>query len=64
MTEQKRTDNRSAVRELTDDNVVVVMVRAVVPPDIEKRLRDMAAKDGRTLSAMIARILIKAVDKD
>jgi hypothetical protein len=41
-----------------------VMVRAVVPPDIEKKLRDMAAKDGRTLSAMIARILMKAVDKE
>jgi len=40
------------------------MVRAVVPPDVEKKLRDMAAKDGRTLSAMIARILVKAVDKE
>lgn len=40
------------------------MVRGIVPPDYEKKLRDMAAKDGRTLSAMIARILKKAVDKE
>jgi hypothetical protein len=41
-----------------------IMVRAIVPPDIAKKLIDMAAKDGRTLSAMIARILMKAVDKE
>jgi hypothetical protein len=40
------------------------MVRAVVPPDVEKKLRDMAAKDGRSLSAMIARILMKAVERE
>ena len=39
----------------------VVMVRSVVAPDVERRLREMAQADGRTLSTMIALILTRAV---
>ena len=39
----------------------VVMVRSVVAPEVERRLREMAQADGRTLSAMIALILTRAV---
>ena len=39
-----------------------VMVRAVVPPDVEKKLREMAAEESRTLSAMIA-LMTRAVEK-
>jgi hypothetical protein len=39
----------------------VVMVRSVVAPEVERRLREMAEADGRTLSAMIALILTRAV---
>jgi len=38
----------------------VVMVRSVVAPEVERRLREMAQADGRTLSAMIALILTRA----
>ena len=40
-----------------------VMVRAVVPPDVEKKLREIAAEESRTLSAMIALILTSAAEK-
>jgi hypothetical protein len=39
----------------------VVMVHSVVAPEVERRLREMAQADGRTLSAMIALILTRAV---
>jgi len=39
-----------------------VMVRAVVPPQVEQKLREMAAKESRTLSAMAALILTRAVE--
>jgi hypothetical protein len=39
----------------------VVMVRSVVAPEVGRRLREMAEADGRTLSAMIALILTRAV---
>jgi hypothetical protein len=39
----------------------VVMVSSVVAPEVERRLREMAQADGRTLSAMIALILTRAV---
>src|SRR5215469_5654713 len=38
----------------------VVMVRSVVAPEVERRLREIAQSDGRTLSAMIALILTRA----
>ena len=38
----------------------VVRVRSVVAPEVERRLREMAQADGRTLSAMIALILTRA----
>ena len=39
----------------------VIMVSSVVAPEVERRLREMAQADGRTLSAMIALILTRAV---
>jgi hypothetical protein len=48
----------SALSPLTDR---VVMVQSVVAPEVERRLREMAQADGRTLSAMIALILTRAV---
>jgi hypothetical protein len=47
----------SALSPLTER---VVMVRSVVAPEVERRLREMAQADGRTLSAMIALILTRA----
>ena len=41
-----------------------VMVRAIVPLEIEEKLRELAARESRTLSGMIARILVKVVDKE
>jgi hypothetical protein len=40
----------------------VVMVSSVVAPEVERRLREMAQAEGRTLSAMIALILTRAVN--
>ena len=40
----------------------VVMVSSVVAPEVERRLREMAQANGRTLSAMIALILTRAVN--
>ena len=37
------------------------MVSSVVAPEVERRLREMAQANGRTLSAMIALILTRAV---
>ena len=39
----------------------VVMVQSLVAPEVDRRLREMAQADGRTLSAMIALILTWAV---
>jgi CopG-like RHH_1 or ribbon-helix-helix domain, RHH_5 len=39
------------------------MVRAIVPPDVERKLKEMAAKESRTLSAMIALLLARAVEQ-
>jgi hypothetical protein len=40
----------------------VVMVSSLVAPEVERRLREMAQADGRTLNAMIALILTRAVN--
>ena len=38
------------------------MVRSIVSPELEDKLREMAAADNRTLSAMIAILLAWAVE--
>jgi predicted HicB family RNase H-like nuclease len=38
------------------------MVSSLVAPEVERRLREMAQADGRTLNAMIALILTRAVN--
>jgi hypothetical protein len=38
------------------------MVRAVVAPEVEKKHREMEARESRTLSAMAALILARAVE--
>jgi len=48
-----------ALSPLTDR---VAMVSSVVAPEVERRLREMAQAHGRTLSAMIALILTRAVN--
>lgn len=38
-----------------------VVIRAVVHPDVERKLREMAIKEARSLSAMTALILMRAL---
>jgi len=40
-----------------------VMVRSIVPREVEDKLRAMATAENRTLSAMIALLLTRAADK-
>ena len=56
-TSQSIARTLSALSPLTER---VVMVQSVVAPEVERRLREMAQADGRTLSAMIALILTRA----
>ena len=38
-----------------------VMIRAVLPRDVEQRLRVMAVDEGRTISGMTCRIIMQAL---
>jgi CopG-like RHH_1 or ribbon-helix-helix domain, RHH_5 len=41
-----------------------IVVRSVVPRELADKLRERAARENRTLSVMIARLLARAVEKE
>ena len=50
-----------AIKNQRDDPGIVV--RSVVQRELADKLREMAARENRTLSAMIALLLARAVEK-